>query len=73
LSPRLSEVEGWVGAVLTECHRVFAQVAEWEHGRVRQAGLIALTAEAPRVFCESLGPVDEFVIEATCTPTRSSG
>ena len=49
-----------------DVHREFAQLAVWEHGKVRQAGKIALTAEALRVFCDSLGPKDEVAIEATC-------
>ena len=46
--------------------REFAQIAVWENARVRQAGKIGLTAEALRVFCDSLGPEDEVAIEATC-------
>jgi transposase len=49
-----------------DVHREFAQLAVWEDGKVRQAGKIALTAEALRVFCDSLGPEDEVAIEATC-------
>jgi transposase len=49
-----------------DVHREFAQVAVWEDGRVRQAGQIALTAEALRAFADSLGPEDEVAIEATC-------
>ena len=49
-----------------DVHREFAQVAMWEDGRVRQAGQIAMTAEALRVFADSLGPEDEVAIEATC-------
>ena len=49
-----------------DVHREFAQIAVWEDGRVRQAGQIALTAEALRVFADSLGPEDEVAIEATC-------
>ena len=49
-----------------DVHREFAQVAVWEDGKVRQAGQIALTAEALRVFADSLGPEDEVAIEATC-------
>jgi transposase len=49
-----------------DVHREFAQIAVWEQGTVRQAGQIALTAEALRVFCDSLGPQDEVAIEATC-------
>ena len=49
-----------------DVHREFAQIAVWEDGKVRQAGQIALTAEALRVFCDSLGPEDEVAIEATC-------
>ena len=47
-------------------HREFAQIAVWENGRVRQAGQIAMTAEALRVFADSLGLEDEVAIEATC-------
>jgi transposase len=49
-----------------DAHREFAQIAVWEDGRVRQAGQIAMTAEALRVFADSLGPEDEVAIEATC-------
>ena len=49
-----------------DVHREFAQIAVWEDGTVRQAGQIALSAEALRVFCDSLGPQDEVAIEATC-------
>ena len=49
-----------------DVHREFAQVAVWEDGLVRQAGRIALTDEALRIFADSLGPEDEVAIEATC-------
>jgi transposase len=49
-----------------DVHREFAQIAVWEDGRVRQAGQIALTDEALRIFADSLGPEDEVAIEATC-------
>jgi transposase len=49
-----------------DVHREFAQIAVWENGRVRQAGQIAMTAEALRVFADSLGLEDEVAIEATC-------
>jgi transposase len=49
-----------------DVHREFAQVAVWEDGVVRQAGQIALTDEALRIFVDSLGPEDEVAIEATC-------
>jgi transposase len=49
-----------------DVHREFAQIAVWEDGKVRQAGQIALTAEALRVFADSLGPEDEVALEATC-------
>ena len=49
-----------------DVHREFAQLAVWENGKVRQAGKIGLTAEALRVFCDSLGPEDEVAVEATC-------
>src|SRR3954465_9526461 len=66
-----------VRAVTRRCfgldvHREFAQVAIWQDGLVRQAGQIALTAEALRVFADSLAPTDEVALEATGTPTRSS-
>ena len=53
-------------ALEMDVHREFAQIAVWENGKVRQAGQIGLTAEALRVFCDSLGPEDEVAIEATC-------
>jgi len=49
-----------------DVHREFAQVAVWEDGLVRQAGRIALTDDALRMFADSLGPEDEVAIEATC-------
>ena len=49
-----------------DVHREFAQIAVWEDGRVRQAGQIAMTAEALRAFADSLGLEDEVAIEATC-------
>jgi transposase len=49
-----------------DVHREFAQVAVWEDGQVRQAGQVAITGEALRVFVDSLGPEDEVAIEATC-------
>jgi transposase len=49
-----------------DVHREFAQIAVWEDGRVRQARQIALTAEALRVFADSLGAEDEVAIAATC-------
>ena len=49
-----------------DVHREFAQIAVWENGTVRQAGQIALSAEALRVFCDSLGAEDEVAIGATC-------
>lgn len=49
-----------------DVHREFAQIAVWDNGQVRQAGQIAMTAEALRVFADSLGPQDEVAIEATC-------
>ena len=49
-----------------DVHREFAQVAVWEDGLVRQAGRIALSDEALRIFADSLGPEDEVAIEATC-------
>ncbi len=57
-----------------DVHREFAQIAVWEHGRVREAGKIALTAEALRVFCDSPDREDEVAIgKRRATPTRSSG
>src|SRR5881227_3080766 len=49
-----------------DVHREFAQIAVWEDGVVRQAGQIATTPEAIRVFADSLLPTDEVAIEATC-------
>jgi transposase len=46
-------------------HREFAQVAIWQDGLVRQAGQIAMTPEALRVFADSLAPSDEVALEAT--------
>ena len=46
-------------------HREFAQVAIWQDGLVRQAGQIAMTPEALRVFADSLAPTDEIALEAT--------
>src|SRR6187200_2644381 len=59
-----------VRAVTRRCfgldvHREFAQVAIWQDGLVRQAGQIALTPEALRVFADSLAPSDEVALEAT--------
>lgn len=48
-----------------DVHREFAQVAIWEQGRVRQAGQIATTSEALRLFADSLAASDEVAIEAT--------
>ena len=45
-----------------DVHREFAQIAVWGDGKVRQAGQIALTAEALRAFADSLGPEDEVAI-----------
>jgi transposase len=49
-----------------DVHREFAQIAVWEDGVVRQAGRIATTPEAIRVFADSLLATDEVAIEATC-------
>jgi hypothetical protein len=49
-----------------DVHREFAQVAIWERGQVRQAGQIATTPEALRLFADSLCEHDEVAIEATC-------
>jgi transposase len=46
-------------------HREFAQVAIWQDGLVRQAGQIALTPEALKIFADSLAPTDEVALEAT--------
>jgi transposase len=59
-----------VRAVTRRCigldvHREFAQVAIWQDGLVRQAGRIATTPEALRVFADSLAPSDEVALEAT--------
>ena len=48
-----------------DVHREFAQVAIWEAGVVRQAGRIATTPEALRLFADSLAPSDEVALEAT--------
>src|SRR5436190_3578076 len=48
-----------------DVHREFAQVAIWQDGLVRQAGQIAMTAEALKVFADSLAPSDEVALEAT--------
>jgi len=49
-----------------DVHREFAQVAIWQDGVVRQAGRIAATPEALRVFADSLAASDEVALEATC-------
>jgi transposase len=59
-----------VRAVTRRCigldvHREFAQVAIWQDGLVRQAGRIAATPEALRIFADSLAPSDEVALEAT--------
>src|SRR2546423_5225209 len=59
-----------VRAVTRRCigldvHREFAQVAIWQDGLVRQAGKIAATPEALRVFADSLAATDEVALEAT--------
>src|SRR5688500_9530437 len=59
-----------VRAVTRRCigldvHREFAQVAIWQDGLVRQAGRIAATPEALRIFADSLAPTDEVALEAT--------
>jgi transposase len=48
-----------------DVHRDFMQVAIWEAGRVRQAGQVATTPEALRLFADSLAPTDEVALEAT--------
>src|SRR3954451_768479 len=64
------QFESEVRAVTRRCfgldvHRDFAQVAIWQDGLVRQAGQIAMTPEALRVFADSLAPSDEVALEAT--------
>jgi transposase len=59
-----------VRAVTRRCigldvHREFAQVAIWQDGLVRQAGQIAATPEALRLFADSLAATDEVALEAT--------
>src|SRR3954463_13836319 len=59
-----------VSAVTRRCigldvHRDFAQVAIWQDGLVRQAGQIAMSAEALMIFADSLAPTDEVALEAT--------
>jgi transposase len=49
-----------------DVHREFAQVAIWQDGRVRQAGLVPATPEGLRAFADSLAPTDEVALEATC-------
>ena len=49
-----------------DVHREFAEVAIWQEGVVRSAGQIATTAEALRLFAESLCELDEVALEATC-------
>jgi transposase len=48
-----------------DVHREFVQVAIWQDGLVRQAGQIAATPEALRVFADSLAASDEVALEAT--------
>ena len=48
-----------------DVHREFAQVAIWQDGLVRQAGQIAMTPEALKIFADSLAPTDEVALEAT--------
>jgi transposase len=48
-----------------DVHREFAQIAIWQDGVVRQAGRIATTPEALRIFADSLAPTDEVALEAT--------
>ena len=48
-----------------DVHRDFAQVAIWQGGLVRQAGQIAMTAEALKIFADSLAATDEVALEAT--------
>ena len=50
-----------------DVHREFAEVAIWQEGVVRSAGQIATTAEALRLFAESLCELDEVALEATCS------
>jgi transposase len=63
-------IEMEVRAVTRRCigldvHRDFAQVAIWEDGLVRQAGQIATTPQALRLFADSLAASDEVALEAT--------
>ena len=53
-----------------DVHREFAQVAIWQDGVVRQAGQIATTPEALRLFADSLAPSDEVALEATVQHAR---
>ncbi len=48
-----------------DVHREFAQVALWQDGVVRDAGRIATTPEALRIFADSLAASDEVALEAT--------
>jgi transposase len=48
-----------------DVHRDFAQVAIWQDGVVRQAGQIAMTAEALKIFADSLAASDGVALEAT--------
>ena len=48
-----------------DVHREFAQVAIWEDGVVWEAGRIATTPEALRLFADSLCATDEVALEAT--------
>jgi transposase len=48
-----------------DVHRDFVQVAIWQDGLVGQAGQIATTPEALRMFADSLAPSDEVALEAT--------
>jgi transposase len=48
-----------------DVHREFAQVAIWQDGVVRDAGRIATTPEALRLFADSLAASDEVALEAT--------
>jgi class 3 adenylate cyclase/tetratricopeptide (TPR) repeat protein len=49
-----------------DVHRTFAEMAIYEHGRVRHAGRILTTAAALELFARGLTRRDDVVLEATC-------
>ena len=55
-----------------DVHREFAQIAVWEDGLVRQAGQIATTPEALRVFAMSLERLRRLVFADSLTRRCSS-